>query len=131
MSLEPTGEEREQLEQITAAWEEYDRTYDPSTVADYLAEDVMLMIPEQSPIIGREAAVDYLDRPEEEASPEINQWAENLFVSGDLAVVHAGVATLSDETGEPIDEGIKGIDVYRRQPNEGWKLIITIYNSHV
>lgn len=131
MSLEPSSDDREQLEQIMAAWEAYDRTYDPSTIADYLAEDVMLMIPDQSPVVGREAALDYLDRPEGEASPEIDQWAENILVSGDLAVVHAGVATVSDETGEPVDEGIKGIDVYRRDPTEGWKLIITIYNNQV
>lgn len=131
MPLTPTADVREQLEQITAAWEEYDRTFDVSAISDYLAADVMAMIPDKSPIVGKEAFVEYLDRPEEEASPDIDQWVENIFVSGDLAVVHAGVATVSDDTGEPVDEGIKGLDVYRRDSDEGWELIITIFNNKV
>lgn len=129
MSLEPTTDDREQLEQIITAWEEYDRTFDESIIAEYLDDDIVLMIPGQAPIVGKEAVVEYLDRPTEEAHPTTEQWIENVYVSGDLAVVHVS-ATFGDKEGGLEESGIKGLDVCRRD-GDGWLQIISVFNEHV
>lgn len=129
MSLDPTADDRERLEQIIAAWEQYDRTFDVSDIAEYLADDIILMVPETPPITGKEAVLDYLDRPEEEAHPTTEQWAENIYVSGNLAVISVR-ATFGDQGNGLEAGGIKGLDVCRRDV-EGWRQLISIYNEHV
>lgn len=131
MSVTPSAEEREQFEQITAAWQEYDRTFAVSTVADYLAEEVLFVPPGGSTVEGKEAALDYLDRPEEDASRDLDQWVENIFVSGDLAVVHVVVdgTVVPDEGEEPAEMSHTGLDVYRRDEGGTWKQIIAMWND--
>lgn len=131
MVVSPDADEREQLERLTTAWEEFDRTYDLSTVADFLAEDMLILPPGESPIEGKAAALEYLDRPEAEASPDIDQWPEHIFVSGDLAVVQVGVAAVPDEADAPLEDGLKGLDVYRREEDGDWEQIITIWNDQI
>lgn len=131
MPVKPSPEEREQLEQITAAWEEYDRSRDPAVIADYLAEDMMFLPPGESPIEGKAAALDFLGDQDAEYNPDLDQWAENIYVSGDLAVVHVCVATTPDDADEPVGGGTKGIDVYRRQEDGGWSQIISVWNDQI
>lgn len=124
--------DREQLEQITAAWEEYDRTFDVSAIADYLAEDIKFLPPGESPIEGKEAALGYLDRPDREGV-DIDQWPEDIIVGEDLAVVHGAVEGTkpSEEGEEPEDVSHKGLDVYRRDGHGGWEQLISIWNAQV
>lgn len=131
MSMEPTPEEREQLERITAAWEEYDRTRDPAVIADYLAEDIMFLPPGSSPIEGKAAALDALEDADGESDPDLDQWGENIFVSGNLAVVHGCVATTPDNADEQIDGGTTGLDAYRREEDGEWRQIISIWNDQI
>lgn len=131
MPVTPSADEREQLEQLTAAWERYDRTYDVSAVADFLADDMLILPPGASPIEGKAAALDYLNRVDAEANSNIDQGAEHIFLSGDLAVVHVSVETVSDDADEPVSDGHKGLDVYRRDQEGEWKQIITIWNDEI
>lgn len=133
MSVEPTPDEREEFERITAAWEEYDRTRDVAAIADYFAEDVVLMPPGESPVVGKESVKEWLDHPEEggDQDEELPQWIEDIYVSGDLAVVYAAKegTTMPDDGGEPVEVSYKGLDVYRRDADGVWKQLISIWND--
>lgn len=127
-----TVTDHEQLEQITATWEEYDRTSDASVIADFLAEDIRFLPPGRSPIEGKEAAMDYLDRPDR-AGADIDQWPEDIIVGDDLAVVHVSVeGTRPPEEGdEPEEVNHKGLDVYRRDRAGNWEQIFSIWNDQI
>lgn len=132
MSSNDHGTAYEQLEQITAAWEEYDRTFDASVIADFLAEDIKFLPPGGSPIEGKEAAIDYLDRPDREGV-DIDQWPEDIIVGDDLAVVHVSVegTSPSEEGDEPEEVSHKGLDVYRRDGTGNWEQVISIWNDQI
>lgn len=132
MPIDTSADDREQLEEITALWEEYDRTFDASVIADVLAEDIVFLPPGDPPIEGKEAAIDYLDRPEQ-AGMDIDQWPEDIVVGEDLAVVRGGVeGTRPPEEGtEPDDVSTKGMDVYRRNEDGGWEQIYSIWNDQL
>lgn len=123
--------DREHLEQLTAAWKEYDRTFDPSLVTDFLADDITLLSPCQSPIEGKDAAVAYLDRPKKDAEVEIEQYPTNIVVGADLAVVQVVVegTVVPADADEPEDVSHKGLDVYRRDEEGEWEQCITIWNE--
>lgn len=133
MSPEATPDEREQFEQIKAAWEEYDRTGDVGAIADYFAEDVVLMPPGESSVVGKESVEEWLDRPDGggDEDGEFPQWIEETYVSDNLAVVSAAKegTRMPEEGGEPVEVSYKGLDVYRRDADGAWKQIISIWND--
>lgn len=131
MSLEPSPDDRRALEQRISALEEFDRTYEVSAIADSLAEDVMFLPPDSSPIEGKDAALEYLEREDPDPNPDLEQWPEHIYVSGDLAVVHASVGTFPNGGDEPVEGGHKGLDVYRRDEEGDWKHIISIWNDQI
>lgn len=130
MSLEPTFDDRARIEEITSAWQEYDRTRDTSVLADYLAEEMMLLPPGGSPIEGKEAVINALKRPHE-GNPDSTQWIENIFASGDLAVSHVAKGSIPDDAEEPIDGGITGLAVHRRNEDGEWVQIISMWNDQI
>lgn len=133
MPTEASADDREQIEEITAAWEAYDRTRDVSAIADYLAEDVVIMPPGDSAVAGKVAVEEWLDQPvaEGDEEEELPQWIEEIHVSGKLAVVHAAKegTRLPDDGDEPVEVSYKGLDVYRRSKEGEWKQIISIWND--
>lgn len=133
MTLTPSTGDRKQLEDITAAWEEYDRSGNPEVIADYLSADMMFLPPGESPVEGKEAVLEYLGDPDPEAeyNPDLDQWPENIYVSGDLAVVHVCVATPPDDADESGGGGVTGLDVYRRGEDGEWGQIISIWNDGI
>lgn len=131
MTTEASADDREQIEEITAAWEEYDRTRDVSAIADYLAEDVVIMPPGDSPVAGKVAVKEWLDQPEEEGDGDLPQWIEEIHVSGNLAVVYAAKegTRVPDDGDKPVEVSYKGLDVYRSSEKGEWKQIISIWND--
>lgn len=130
MTVTPGGDDREQLEGISEVWQEYDRTHDVSVIADYLAEDMMLLPPGGSAIEGKGAVLDALGGPGE-GNPDNTHWVENIFVGDDLAVVHEAKGSIPDDADEPIDGGLTALDVYRRDENGEWAQIISMWNDQI
>lgn len=130
MPVKPTPEERDQLERISEVWQEYDRTNDASVIADYLAEDMMLLPPGGSAIEGKEAVLDVLGGPGD-GNPDSTHWVENVFVGDDLAVVHEAKGSIPDDADEPVDGGLTAIDVFRRDEDGEWTQIISMWNDQI
>lgn len=125
------ADDRERIQQLTEAWDEYDNTGDVTVVEDILAEDVVFMPPGESPIVGKENAIEWMAPHTEDRDWDIDQRPEDIFVSGDLAVVRIAITgtRVPEESDEPVDVSTKVVDVYRKDAEEGWKHIISIWND--
>lgn len=101
-----------------------------SALAVY-TNDVIVM-PAGEPALNGDAAV----RGWFEAFTKDNNVAGNytnndVEVSGDLGIVHyTGTLTVTPKNGGPaVTEAIKGIHVYKRQPNGSWRIAQDVWNS--
>lgn len=128
MPTDADASDREQIARIRAAWEAYDNTGDITAIAEYLAEDVVLMPPGAPPIVGKEAVVEGLA---DERDYDIDQASEEVFVSGNLAVDRITITGSRDPTAGDDADGVslKGVDVYRRDADGTWKCLIAIWNT--
>lgn len=122
------ADDRAQIDRIRAAWEAYDDTGDVTEIADYLAEDIVLMPPGAPPIAGKAAVVAGLAG---ERNYDIDQTSVDLVVSGELAVDRLTVTgTRNPSAGhDSVDVSFKAVDVYRRDADGTWKCIISIWND--
>lgn len=124
------GDDRAQIARIRAAWAAYDSTGDVDAIADYLAEDVVLMPPGTPPIVGKAAVVEGLT---DDRHYDIDQRSEDLFVSGALAVDRVTITGTRAPTGDDSvsEVSAKAVDVYRRDDDGDWKCVISIWNDQI
>jgi ketosteroid isomerase-like protein len=102
-----------------------------SAIAIY-TDDARVM-PNQGPAVTGSAAIRaWLDTSFSQVTMTGRVTSSSVEVSGDLAVDHyAGELTVTFKAPgpKPITEGIKGINVYRRQADGSWKITKSIWNS--
>lgn len=124
----PRGDDERHIARIREAWERFDNTGEATEIADHLADDVVLLPPGAPPITGKAAVMEGVTGS---GDNDIEQSSENLVVSGDLAVDWIGVRTARDSPASDVsdDTKLQEVDVYRRDENGTWKLIIAIWNN--
>lgn len=115
------------IDEIRERWERFDNTGDESEITDLLAENVTFLPPGSEPIIGKAAVTDTLASFPTDAY-DVEHTGEDLLVSGDLAVDYVSVegTKLNDDDSEV---SLKGLDVYRREERNSWKLVFSIWND--
>lgn len=119
------------IHEIMAAFEEFDNTGDADALATHLAEDVVFMPPGDSPVQGKDEIVERYLEPFPEGAYDIEQHSEDLLVGDKVAVNRASVVGQRVSTDGEEDEEVshKGVDVFRKDGDGSWKVVISIWND--
>jgi uncharacterized protein (TIGR02246 family) len=101
------------------------------TALSVYASDVMMMPPGEPAMNGTDAMRKWLDAMYKDYSMSGKYTSGDVQVSGDLAVVHyVGEMTLTPKKGgAPMTEKLKGVHVYKRQPDGTWKIAQDVWNT--
>ena len=93
--------------------------------------DLVVMPPNEPPIVGKAALRSWFLRLTDQFSIELDSSVEELKVSGDWAYERFSFRRTMTPTGggEPTTARGKGIHVYRRQSDGSWKLARDLWNS--
>jgi uncharacterized protein (TIGR02246 family) len=100
---------------------------------DCFAEDGQALPHGASVIKGRSAIGELISQMIEDPNLSVSHDIVNIEVSrgGDLAYIHYTYElTMSDQDGSPATEYGKGIFTLKKQPQEGWKILIDIWNAN-
>ena len=100
---------------------------------DCFAEDGQALPHGATVIKGRSAIGELISQMTEDPNLSVSHDIVNIEVSrgGDLAYIHYTYElTMSDPDGSPITEYGKGIFTLKKQPQEGWKILIDIWNAN-
>ena len=102
---------------------------EPNTA--YLAADAVLMPPNEPAVSGIDAIDAWVRDFMAQFTATANYTSSEITVSGDWAIEHfAGTLTLTPVGGgDPMEEVIKGIHVYRREADGSWKMVYDVWNS--
>ena len=94
------------------------------------AEDGVLMPPNHPSVQGHAAIRDYFQKLFSRGDFTFAFTSSQVTLNGDLAVERVTyTVTVPNDGGTAFDDGGKGLHVYRRQPDGGWKLPQDIWSS--
>lgn len=101
------------------------------TTLAYMAEDILIMPPNEPAVVGIVAARAWFGDFLREFRVSVVYTSANVVFAGDWAIEHnAGTLTLTPVAGgQPMNEVFKGMHVYRRDAGGAWKLVQDIWNS--
>lgn len=124
--------ERAEIRSTDAAWAEAAASKDADAAAEFLAEEAVMMPPNQPPIFGRDHVAQWMAQTL--ASPGFNiSWATTdvgVAQSGDFAYSIATNQTqMQLPDGSTITDHGKGLTVWRKQEDGNWKVVLDIFNS--
>ena len=118
----PATEDEQRIEELYEAWIYFDETGDESVILSMLADDVVVIPPGKTPIIGKEAAADWYRR----VDPSDGEWSSRnreIVLGTDLAVNWITTdGHIRDE-----DRHYQGIAIYEKRAGE-WMLRFDIWN---
>lgn len=97
----------------------------------YAADDVVIMPPDAPQVVGIEAARAWATEFMATVTVQDLRYTDTqVTVSGNLAVEHyAGSMTMVMGEGDPMTETVKGVHVYRKGADGGWKMTLDVWNS--
>jgi len=97
----------------------------------YLAADAMAMPPNEPALTGSTAISEWVSGLFSQFTASLNYTTSEITVSGDWAIErYAGTMTLTPVGGgDPMEEALKGIHVYRRGDDGAWKMVYDVWNS--
>jgi ketosteroid isomerase-like protein len=101
------------------------------TTMPYAADDIVLLPPNESAVVGLAAARAWFGAFAGQYRASVVYTDTRVQFAGDLAVEqYAGTLTLTPVAGgEPMNEVLKGLHVYRRDAGGVWKMVQDIWNS--
>lgn len=93
--------------------------------------DVMMMPPGEPAVNGADALRKWLEAFTKDFSVSGKYASADVQVAGDWGIVHyTGEMTLTPKKGgKPMTETIKGIHIYKRQPDGTWKIAQDVWNA--
>jgi ketosteroid isomerase-like protein len=97
----------------------------------YLAADALMMPPNEPALSGSTAIGEWIRGFLSQYTATLNYTSSDITVSGDWAIErYAGTITLTPVGGgDPVEETLKGIHVYRRGDDGSWKMVYDVWNS--
>jgi ketosteroid isomerase-like protein len=98
----------------------------------YLAADIVWMPPNEPALSGSTAVSEWLREVMSLFEVSLSYPTSEITVSGDLAIERfEGTVTFTPvDGGDPLEESIKGIHVYRRGDDGSWKMLYDVWNSN-
>jgi ketosteroid isomerase-like protein len=96
----------------------------------HLTDNAVLLPPDESAVVGIEAAQAWAAEFFEQATFDILDYtASDIIVAGDTAIErYGGSVTLTPTGGESLSGTFKGIHIYERQADGSWKMSQDIWN---
>jgi len=124
--------ERDEIRTTDAAWAEAAAAKDADEAAEFLAEDAVMMPPNEPPIFGRDHVAQWMAKTL--ASPGFNlSWATtdvDVANSGDFAYsIGTNQIQMQLPDGSMYTDRGKGLTVWRKQEDGNWKVVLDIFNS--
>jgi uncharacterized protein (TIGR02246 family) len=113
------------LEEEIAAWTKAYNQGDAAGCTAVYAEDAMMLPPNQPMVRGKQAIKEFNQRMLDQVGGTISNRIVEASVEGDLAY-QVGTYAITD-TKTP-DQG-KFVNIFRRQQEGSWKILVAIYNS--
>lgn len=103
---------------------------DPSLAASFLAAEVAYVPPGEAPLASPAAVQDWMAAMLDEFDGHIEYTLTDIKVHGDWAYEHyAAKVTLTPKAGgEPTIEHARGIHIYHRGEDGGWKITHDVWN---
>jgi ketosteroid isomerase-like protein len=100
------------------------------TAFAYMADDIVLMPPNEPAVVGIPAARAWFGAMLQQFRASATYTSSHVVFGGDLAVEHyTGTVTLTPVAGgEAMTEVFKGLHVYRRDAAGAWKMVQDIWN---
>jgi uncharacterized protein (TIGR02246 family) len=94
-------------------------------------DDAVLMPPNQAQVAGSQALRSWAQGMADQFTVAGRYTGADIVFAGDWAIErYTGAMTLTPKKGgAPIEERLKGIHVYRRQPDGSWRIAHDIWNS--
>lgn len=116
----------DEIVELQQNWETFHETCDVSLIEPHLADDVVYLPPDGSPIVGKETILDRFYRPYD-GSLDLSYESQEISSDGELAVnYHRVSGTRKDRKEATID--LKALDVFYRDSAGNWKLRWSIWN---
>jgi uncharacterized protein (TIGR02246 family) len=113
------------LEEEVTGWTKAYNKGDTAGCTAIYAEDAMMLPPNQPMVRGKQAIKEFNQRMLNQVGGSISNRIVEFSVEGDLAY-QVGTYAITD-TKTP-DQG-KFVNIFRRQQDGSWKLLVAIYNS--
>ena len=113
------------IEDKNAAFKNAYEQGDATSCVEVFVEDVIMMPPNQPMVRGKKAYKELVQGWIDNIGGTISNPMMEYGVEGDLAFQ---VATYAFKDTETPDQG-KYVEIFRRQQDGSWKVILTIYNS--
>ena len=107
-----------------------DRDLDRSV--SYMADDAMMLPPAGGPVVGKAAIRDYMASGFATPGFSVTWEVEEVVVAadGDLAYTHSrSVYTVPGPDGTIQTVHAKGVAIWRKGANEGWRCVVDIWNE--
>jgi uncharacterized protein (TIGR02246 family) len=97
------------------------------------AEDVVQMPPNQAKVVGKTAIRTPTERLFSQFDIQVQSKIEVVDLSGDLAYIHLSYSASSSPKGggDAVSDAGKWVNIYRRQADGSWKIVVEIWNSDV
>ncbi len=97
----------------------------------YLAADAVMMLPNEPALSGSAAIGEWISAFLSQFTASLSYTSSEVTISGDWAIErYTGTLTITPiGGGDPIEEPLKGIHVYRRGDDGSWKLLYDVWNS--
>lgn len=104
----------------------------PDSGAAVVTTDVVMMPPNEPTITGRDSVRAWLKRATDQYRVNGRYTDADITVVGDWAIErYDGELALTPKAGgRPMQERIKGIHIYRRQPDGSWQIAQDVWNSN-
>ena len=120
------------IREAEAAWSKATTAKDLERTLSFLADDCSAL-PSNAPIVtGKEALRAYWSQASTAPGSSVSWRATSVQVarSGDLGyVVGAYESAGKDAKGRPVTDRGKYVEVWKKQPDGSWKVVVDIYNS--
>jgi ketosteroid isomerase-like protein len=96
-----------------------------------LTADVVMMPPNQKALTGSDAVRSWLREGHDQFKFDFRYTDSQVDIADDWAIErYTGTGTITPKKGgRPIEERVKGIHIYRRQPDGSWLIAQDVWNS--
>ena len=103
----------------------------PDSLAALFTTDAVIMSPGEPAVNGSAAIRSWAQATADQATVQGKYTSSKIEVVGDWAIEHyTGMLTITPKAGGvAMEERMKGIHIYRRQPDGSWRIVHDVWNT--
>jgi ketosteroid isomerase-like protein len=122
---------RERIDKTHLAWLDAMKANDGGALGRIVTDDVVLMPPNEQPVVGRASIVEWFDDVVRQArTSDVQVPTREVIVAGDYGIERGSyVWTINPPNGSPLELQGNFLAIYHRQADGEWKVTRHIWNS--